>query len=975
MQTNRPSLTQLEMRGDFVRRHIGPDEKEVGAMLSTLGMSSLDELINKTVPAAIRTKEPLRLAPPKSERAVLSYMRRMRDRNRVLISMIGMGYYGTVMPAVIKRNVLENPDWYTAYTPYQAEVSQGRLQVLLNFQHMVADLTAMDIANASLLDEATAAAEAMTMAQRVAKSKSNCIFVDKDCHPQTIGVIQTRAEPLGIEVVVGDVFATDNAQSAINKTDWFAVIAQYPGSTGEVRDLRDLAACAHDKKALLIAASDLLALCTITPPGELGADIVIGSAQRFGVPMGYGGPHAAFFATRESFKRSIPGRIIGVSIDSQGKRALRLALQTREQHIRREKSTSNICTAQVLLAVISTLYAMYHGPIGLKTISQRVHRKALIMAEGLTQLGYTVLNKSFYDTLTVHVPGQARRLAARALESRINLRVIDADHIGIALDETTRRRNTAALWKVFDTHAADKLDIDVLDANVTECLHKDLIRKSDYLTHPTFSSYHSETEMMRYLRRQAAKDITLAQSMIALGSCTMKLNSTTEMTPVSYREFNAMHPFAPLDQAQGYQQLFEELENMLCEVTGFDSVSLQPNAGSQGEYAGLLCIREYHASRNEAHRNICLIPSSAHGTNPASAVMAGMKVVVVKCDDEGNVDVNDLHERCKQYADKLAALMITYPSTHGVFEAAIKDICQLVHTHGGQVYMDGANLNALLGVCRPAEIGADVSHMNLHKTFCIPHGGGGPGMGPIGVRSHLAPFLPDHPIVEGINPAARGEETIGTISAAPWGSASILPISWAYIAMMGGPGLTRATEVAILNANYMAKRLNDFYPVVYTGQNGLVAHECIIDLEPLKATSGVSVEDVAKRLIDYGFHAPTMSWPVHDSLMIEPTESESKKELDRFCDAMISIKQEIDDIAAGKLDAKDNMLKNAPHSYELLVADNWERPYSRERAFFPSADVRENKYWPPVGRVDNVYGDKNLMCSCPPIEDYLEDVA
>ncbi|MDX1514480.1 MAG: aminomethyl-transferring glycine dehydrogenase, partial [Gammaproteobacteria bacterium] len=780
MVEKRETLEQLEAREDFVRRHIGPGVPQIKEMLDSLGLGSLDELIDKAVPKAIRTDRPLNLNPAMSERDTLSYLRRMSDRNNVFVSMIGMGYYGTVTPGVILRNVLENPGWYTAYTPYQAEVSQGRLEVLLNFQQLVIDLTGFEIANASLLDEATAAAEAMAMSKRVnRKSKSSNYFVSAACHPQTITVIETRARPLGIEVIVGDPF------SELEQHDVFGVLLQYPESGGAVRDLGELIEAAHQRKALVTVATDLLSLVMLKPPGEFGADIAVGSAQRFGVPMGYGGPHAAFFATRDEYKRQTPGRIIGVSVDSNGRPALRMALQTREQHIRREKATSNICTAQVLLAVIAALYGVYHGPDGLRRIANRVHRMTQILVKGLKRLGYEVITDAFFDTVTVRVPGQAARIAARARESRINLRVIDANHLGISFDETTRRSNLQTLWRVFSTKADKALDIDALDGEVDECVPGTLIRDSEFLSHPVFHLYHGETEMLRYLRWLQAKDIALDRSMIPLGSCTMKLNATTEMIPVTWRQFSAMHPFAPLDQAQGYQQLFEELEEMLCEVTGFDAVSLQPNAGSQGEYAGLLTIRKYHESRGENHRNVCLIPSSAHGTNPASAIMAGLEVVVVACDRDGNVDVDDLKEKAGKHADNLAALMVTYPSTHGVFEDAIIDICKIIHDHGGQVYMDGANLNALLGVCRPAEIGADVSHMNLHKTFCIPHGGGGPGMGPIGVVEHLAPFLSDHPLVEGVNPAAEGGETIGPVSAAPWGSASILPISWAYIAMMG----------------------------------------------------------------------------------------------------------------------------------------------------------------------------------------------
>ena len=967
MAEKRETLVQLEMREDFVRRHIGPGEAQTAAMLETLGLGSLDELVDSAVPESIMTDRPLNLKASMTERDALSYLRRMSDRNRVFVSMIGMGYYGTVTPGVILRNVLENPGWYTAYTPYQAEVSQGRLEVLLNFQQMVIDLTGMELANASLLDEATAAAEAMAMSKRVnRKSKSSKFFVSHDCHPQTIAVIQTRARTLGIEVIVGDVF------SEFEGTDAFGVLIQYPGSSGEVRDLGPIIETAHRQNALVTVASDLLSLVMLKPPGEQGADIVVGSAQRFGVPMGYGGPHAAFFATREEYKRQTPGRIIGVSVDSQGRPALRMALQTREQHIRREKATSNICTAQVLLAVIAALYAVYHGPDGLRQIAGRVHRMTQIFVEGLRRLGYEIVNDVYFDTVTVKVSGQSSRIAASAQESRINLRIIDADHLGISFDETTRRSNLETLWRMFSRKSDELLDIEALDADVEACIPAPLRRETDFLSHPVFHIYHGETEMLRYLRWLQVKDIALDRSMIPLGSCTMKLNATTEMIPITWRQFSAMHPFAPLDQTQGYQQLFEELEEMLCEVTGFEAVSLQPNAGSQGEYAGLLTICKYHESRGEGHRDVCLIPSSAHGTNPASAIMAGLSVVVVACDHDGNVDLEDLQAKADKHRENLAALMITYPSTHGVFEEAIIQVCQIIHDAGGQVYLDGANFNALLGVCRPGEIGADVSHMNLHKTFCIPHGGGGPGVGPIGVRKHLAPFVSDHPLVKGVNPAAKGGETIGPVAAAPWGSASILPISWAYIAMMGGPGLKKATQVAILNANYIAHRLAPHYPIVYTGKNGRVAHECIIDLAPIKESCGVTVDDVAKRLVDYGFHAPTMSWPVHDSMMVEPTESEAKRELDRFCDAMIAIRNEVKAIESGDADPEDNPLKNAPHTHHLLLDGQWTKPYSKEQAFFPLPGLREDKYWPAVGRIDNIYGDKNLACTCPPMEAYSE---
>jgi glycine dehydrogenase len=955
------------MRGDFIRRHIGPGEPQIAEMLDHLGLKSLDDLIDKAVPKIIRSDdEPLDLPPLQTERETQAVLRRVAARNKVFISMIGMGYHGTIMPPVIQRNVLENPGWYTAYTPYQAEVSQGRLEVLLAFQQMVMDLTGMELANASLLDEATAAAEAMAMSHRITKGKSDTFFVDHDCHPQTIEVLRTRARPLEIEVVVGD------PELDLDQHEIFGALIQYPGSRGAVRDLAPIVGMVHGKGGLVTVAADILALVMLTPPGEMGADIVVGNTQRFGVPMGYGGPHAAYFATRDEYKRQTPGRIIGVSIDSAGNRALRMAMQTREQHIRREKATSNICTAQVLLAMLAALYAVYHGPDGLSRIAERVHRLTLIMAEGLRRLGYEIVHEAFFDTITLYLPGNARRLAAAARSARINLRVIDADHLGITFDESTQRKNLAALWQVFSSRAGELLDIDALDKEVKDCIPDKLRRVSKILTHPTFGLYHAETEMLRYLRWLAAKDIALDRAMIPLGSCTMKLNATTEMVPVTWRHFTHMHPFAPLDQTQGYQQMFEELERMLCTITGFSAVSLQPNAGSQGEFSGLLVIRKYHESRGEGHREVCLIPASAHGTNPASAHMAGLSVVVVKSDEHGNIDVDDLTAKAKEHSADLAALMVTYPSTHGVYEESIVDICGIIHDHGGQVYMDGANLNALVGISRPGRIGADVMHMNLHKTFAIPHGGGGPGMGPIGVMAHLAPFLPDHPMVDGVNPAARGGETVGAVSAAPWGSASILPISWTYIRLLGDEGLRRSTQVAVLNANYIAKRLSDHYPILYTGKNGLVAHECIVDFRPLKENSGISVEDVAKRLVDYGFHAPTMSFPVPDTLMIEPTESEAKRELDRLCDALIAIRQEIADVESGKADSENNLLRNAPHTHHLLLQGDWAHPYSKEEAYFPLHTLREDKYWPPVGRVDNVYGDRHLVCSCPPMEAYEE---
>ena len=960
------SLSSLETSGDFIRRHIGPDTAQIAAMLEFLGVDTLDAIVERAIPATIVSDKPFTLRETISEQEVIGDLQRMCQRNQIFVSMIGMGYYDTILPEVIKRNVLENPGWYTAYTPYQAEISQGRLEAVLNFQQMVSDLCAMEIANASVLDEATAAAEAMAMARRLSKSDSNVFIVDPECHPQTIAVVQTRADSFGYELKVADPATT------LSTTPAFGTLLQYPGTGGSVRDIEPEIAAAHEQGAIVTVASDLLALCWLKPPGEMGADIVVGCAQRFGVPMGYGGPHAGFFATREKYIRSMPGRGIGVSVDRDGRRALRMALQTREQHIRRERATSNICTSQVLLAVIVGFYAIYHGPRGLKLIAGRVHRLMQICATGLERLDYEIATQSYFDTVTVRTPNQAISLAAKAREQRINLRVIDENTIGIAFDEATGRENVEALWKIFARNTATVLDIDAIDAALEDCIPPPLRRSSEYLTHPVFELYHSETEMMRYMRKLARRDIALDRAMIPLGSCTMKLNAATELQALSYPEFNALHPFAPLEQAQGYRQLIEELERMLCDLTGFAAFSLQPNAGSQGEYAGLLTIRKYHEVRGEETRKICLIPASAHGTNPASAVMAGMRVAVVKCDSDGNIDIADLEAQAHKHRDELAALMVTYPSTHGVFEASIAAVCEIVHSNGGQVYMDGANFNALVGIGRPAEYGADVMHVNLHKTFVIPHGGGGPGMGPIGVREHLIGFLPDHPVVPGVNPAAHKDGTIGTVSAAPWGSASILTISWAYIAMMGATGLRRATLVAILAANYIATRLKADYPILYTGQNGMVAHECIIDLRHIKDSCGVSVDDVAKRLIDYGFHAPTMSFPVPDTLMIEPTESENKREVDRFCDAMIAIRAEIAEIESGTADPEDNLLKNAPHTHRMLLAQNWERPYSPEQAFFPHASLHEDKYWPSVARIDNVHGDKNLMCSCPPMEMYSD---
>jgi glycine dehydrogenase len=936
------NLWQANMTTDFIPRHIGPSASETASMLKTLGASSLDEFIARAVPAKIRSTRPLNLPEALSEREALSAMKKMANKNDVYTSMIGMGYYGTITPKVILRNVLENPGWYTAYTPYQAEVSQGRLEALLNFQQVVIDLTGLEIANASLLDEATAAAEAMAMAKRVAKSTANVFFVDSDTHPQTISVLQTRAKGFGIEIEIG------NPTKDLKPAKVFAALLSYPGSSGALQDFTSTIANLHGAGALAIMATDLLALALLKPPGEMGADIAIGSAQRFGVPMGYGGPHAAFFATKDEYKRVMPGRLIGVSVDAQGNRALRMALQTREQHIRRDKATSNICTAQVLLSVMASVYAVYHGPDGVKNIALHAHSCAARFASGVKS---SLVNETFFDTVTVRCG--AKKTMAAAKKKRINMRFVDDAHVAVSFDETTREEDLQNALAVFRTK----------EATGVSSIPKPLQRTSSFLTHPTFSAYHSETEMMRYLRLLQGKDLALDQAMIALGSCTMKLNAASEMIPVTWGNMGNIHPFAPLDQALGYAEMFASLEAMLCEITGFDSVSLQPNAGSQGEYAGLLAIRGFHDANGETHRDVCLIPTSAHGTNPASAAMAGMKIVVVACDVKGNVDVADLEAKSKANAANLAALMITYPSTHGVFEDSIIDICKIIHGHGGQVYLDGANLNAQVGLMRPAELGADVCHMNLHKTFCIPHGGGGPGMGPIGVRKHLAPHLPGH---------MMSERKTGAVSAAPYGSASILPISWMYIAMMGGEGLTQATKIAILNANYMAQRLNPHFPVLYSGPGGVVAHECIIDLRWLKDRTGITVEDVAKRLVDYGFHAPTMSFPVVDTLMIEPTESEGKRELDRFCDAMIAIAGEIAEVEQGKVDRTNNPLKNAPHTHAQLFGE-WNHAYSKQQAYFPNGENTSHaKYWPTVARVDNVHGDRNLICTCPPIEDYMQ---
>ena len=971
-----PTLEALQYRGEFIDRHIGPDAGQIDQMLAALQLDSLDQLVARTVPESIALKSPLALAGPQTEYAALSRLKAMAAKITLNQSYIGLGYYDTHTPNVILRNVLENPGWYTAYTPYQPEISQGRLECLLNFQQMTLDLTAMDLANASLLDEATAAAEAMALARRVSKNRSaSKFFVDQCCFPQTIDVLKTRAECFGFELLIGDI---DSLLTTEVAEDLFGAIFQYPSMVGEVTDLAPLIDRLHQHQAIAVVAADLMSLTLLKPPGEMGADVVMGSSQRFGVPMGFGGPHAAYFATRDEYKRAVPGRIIGVSIDTRGKQAFRMALQTREQHIRREKANSNICTSQVLLANIAALYAMYHGPIGLRKIGQRIHRLTSILAAGLQQCGVKLVNESYFDTLTLAVDvDQAAAIETRAAAAGINLRLdrLDPDgQIGISLDECTSTENLMQLWQVIIGNASEELSVKDFDTRIASgsmapVIPDTLLRRSDYLQHPIFNRYHSETEMMRYLKRLENKDISLTHAMIPLGSCTMKLNAATEMIPISWPEFAKPHPFTPVEQMRGYQQMITELEQMLEEITGFDAVSMQPNSGAQGEYAGLLAIRKYLASEGESDRNICLIPSSAHGTNPASAQMTGMKVVIVACDDNGNIDIADLKGKAEKHADDLAALMITYPSTHGVYEEGVKEICQIVHDNGGQVYMDGANLNAQVGLAKPADIGADVSHVNLHKTFCIPHGGGGPGMGPIGVKAHLAPFVANHSVVKLPGPLAANT----AVSAAPWGSSGILPISWMYIAMMGAEGLRRATEVAILSANYMATKLAPHYPVLYTGRNGMVAHECIIDIRPLKQRSGISEEDIAKRLMDFGFHAPTMSFPVAGTLMIEPTESESKVELDRFIDAMIQIRQEIAQVEAGEIDAENNPLKNAPHTLADILDENWDRPYSRSQAAYPGHKIGEfpdSKYWPAVNRIDNVYGDRNLFCACPSIDNY-----
>jgi glycine dehydrogenase len=950
--TNPPRI-QPNTLSKFTQRHIGPNPDDVQQMLDTLGLSSLDDLIDKTVPQAIRFYQTLNLPAAQSEYAALGKLKQIADKNQVYRSFIGMGYYDCITPAVIQRNILENPGWYTAYTPYQPEIAQGRLEALLNFQTMIIDLTGLEIANASLLDEGTAAAEAMSMSYGVCKNKSHNYFVSSECHPQTIDVLQTRAKPLGINIIIGDHQTFDFTETI------FGAVLQYPATDGTIYDYRNFIEKSHAQGALVTVAADPLSLTLLTPPGELGADIAVGSTQRFGIPLGFGGPHAAYFATKEEYKRLVPGRIIGVSKDVNGKPALRLALQTREQHIRRDKATSNICTAQVLLAVMASMYAVYHGPDGLRAIAQNIHELTATLAAGLKKLGYKISSENFFDTLRVELGNtKLDAILDAANERNINLRIFDNSTVGISLDETTTEADLIDLWQIFALK--DQLPFTVEELSIS---NSQLSRISKYLTHPVFNRYHSETELLRYLHQLESKDLSLTTSMIPLGSCTMKLNATSEMIPVTWAEFGKIHPFAPISQTRGYQILFQQLEAWLGEITGFAGISLQPNAGSQGEYAGLLVIHEYHQNRGEGHRNICLIPQSAHGTNPASAVMCGMKVVGVACDDHGNIDVEDLKAKAEKHSSELSALMVTYPSTHGVFEEAIQEICAIIHEHGGQVYMDGANMNAQVGICRPGDIGADVCHLNLHKTFCIPHGGGGPGMGPIGVASHLVPFLPGHSVV-------RMGGDLGAVSAAPWGSASILVISWMYIIMMGADGLTEATKIAILNANYMAKKLESYYPVLYQGKNGLVAHECILDLRSLKKSAHIEIDDVAKRLMDYGFHAPTVSWPVAGTIMVEPTESESKQELDRFCDALIAIREEVAAIESGKMDIEDNLLKNAPHTAESLIVGEWNHPYSREQAAYPAPWNKEYKFWPSVGRIDAAFGDRNFVCSCLPMEAY-----
>ena len=967
-----PSIEELQYASEFIDRHIGPSNEQIAIMLASLKLESLEQLIKTVVPSEILTTTHSLIGNSITESQAIKKLKDIASLNKTSRSFIGLGYYSTRTPSVISRNVLQNPGWYTAYTPYQPEISQGRLECLLNFQQMVIDLTAMDIANASLLDEATAAAEAMALAKRVSKNrKSNKFFVHSQCFPQTIDVLRTRAECFGFELVIGEI-------DEINPTEIFGGLFQYPAMEGSIQDFAEVIEALHTNKAIAVMAADIMALALLKPPGEMGADVVVGNTQRFGVPLGYGGPHAAYFATKEEYKRAVPGRIIGVSVDAKGKRAYRMALQTREQHIRREKANSNICTAQVLLANIAGLYATYHGPQGIHKIASRIHRFTSILAMGLEKCGINIVNENFFDTLTIKVEAdEAELILKRANDAQINLwtgQIKEKGTISISLDECTNESEIRELWSILigpSKHSNSVLDFDeiIRSGQIEPVIPEYLNRNSKFLTHPVFNSFHSETDMMRYLKRLENKDISLTHSMIPLGSCTMKLNAASEMIPISWPEFSDPHPFSPLDQVSGYQKMIAELEHMLAQITGFDAISMQPNSGAQGEFAGLLAIKKYLQSIGQTERKICLIPNSAHGTNPASAQMIGMKVVLVSCDERGNIDVDDLENKVREHGNELAALMITYPSTHGVYEAKIKTICKLVHEYGGQVYMDGANLNAQVEVARPAEIGADVSHVNLHKTFCIPHGGGGPGMGPIGVKSHLAPFLANHSLIKISGPDLSNS----AVSAAPWGSGGILPISWMYITMMGREGLRKATQVAILSANYIAKKLESHYPILYKGQNDMVAHECIIDIRPFKQSSGISEEDIAKRLIDYGFHAPTMSFPVPGTLMIEPTESESLEELDRFIDAMVKIRGEIQQIETGALDSENNPLKNAPHTLKDIVDDNWDRPYSIAEACYPADKNPATKYWPTVNRIDNVYGDRNLFCACPPIESFKSD--
>jgi glycine dehydrogenase len=945
---------------DFIRRHIGPSEEDQNKMLNELGFKNLDDLISKTVPENILLKEELDIGEPNSEYEALRKLKAISKKNKIYSNFIGMGYYGTFTPYVILRNILENPGWYTSYTPYQPEVAQGRLEMLLNFQQMICDFTGMDISNASLLDEGTAAAEAVGLSYRLCKNDSNIVFVSKDCHPQTIDVIKTRAEPLGLTVVIGD----ENSEI---KEDIVCGILQYPGTLGDIKDPSEAISKIHKNNGKAVLVCDLLALAKLKTPAELGADIAVGSSQRFGIPMGYGGPHAGFFATKDEFKRSMPGRIIGVSVDRHGNKAYRLSLQTREQHIRRDKATSNICTAQALLAIVSAAYAVYHGPEGIKKIAENTSQLAKNFADKIKQSGYEIYSDHFFDTITIKTLDKTESIYQNALSQNVNIRKVNSEMLSVAFDERKNVYRANQLLKIFNCSETIK---DKMNENLSN-LPKNLLRTSSYLTHPVFNSYHSETEMLRYLKKLEDADIALNRSMIALGSCTMKLNAVAEMIPVTWREFSEPHPFAPVEQMEGYRTLFTDLKNWLRSVTGFSGVSLQPNAGAQGEFAGLMVIKKYHEQNGETNRNVCLIPSSAHGTNPASAQMVGMKVVVIKCDEHGNVDINDLKEKAEIHKDNLAALMVTYPSTHGVFEEKITEICELIHNNGGQVYMDGANLNALVGVAKPGKFGPDVCHINLHKTFCIPHGGGGPGMGPIACKKHLEKYLPKHSVIKDCGPATG----MGAVSAAPWGSSSILSISWMYIKMMGSEGLKKASQVAILNANYLAHKLKDAFPILYKGKNGNVAHECIIDIRKIKSETGITEEDIAKRLIDFGFHAPTMSWPVAGTMMIEPTESEGLDEINRFCNTLITIKNEIDKIQSGQFDKIDNPIKNAPHTHVEVAANKWDHKYEREEAAYPTEILKSTKYWPPVARVDNVYGDKNLFCTCPSIDEYKDTAA